>query len=127
MPQENDPYLNAVRVSLNEKKIKVRQEKLRKKEEHRKSKSFLSRNLDISNYINLPEGVQNIIIFSLIIAIPYFLGVMFIFLILAQASFDRYYDLDIHFFPLVWSMGYECLAFILLMLIFKSAMCFKKC
>ena len=127
MPHHNDPYLNAVRISFNEKKIKVRQEKIRQTEQKKESKKFLSRKIELDHYMNLPESIQNIIVFTLFIGIPYLLGIVFTFFVLAQASLDNYYDLDINSFPLTWSMGYECLAFLLLILIFKSSMCFRKC
>ena len=127
MPKLDDPYLNAVRLSLNEKKIRGRQKKLKAKKKKKHSKGFLTRNIELSHYLNLPESVQNILLFSLFIAIPYLLGILFIFLVMAEASFEKYSSLCINSFPLIWSLGYECLAFLILLIILKSALCFKKC
>jgi len=123
----HDPYLNTVRRSLDEKKMKIRKEKLKNEEEEQKAKGFFSKRVSLNHYIDLPESIQNLMLFIFFIAIPYFFGLMFIFFVLAQASVQSYKSLELNSFPLTWTIGYECLAFLLLLLIMKSALTFKQC
>jgi len=122
----HDPYLNTVRRSLDEKKLKIRKEKLQQVEEE-KAKGFFSKQIDLNHYIDLPESIQNLMLFIFFIAIPYLFGLMFIFFVLAQASLQSYKSLELNSFPLTWTIGYECLAFLLLLFIMKSAVTFKQC
>ena len=126
MNTNHDPYLNTVRRSLDEKKLKIRKEKLLQEEE-KKAKGFFSRKIDLNHYIDLPESIQNLMLFIFFIAIPYIFGLMFIFFVLAQASLQSYKSLELNSFPLTWTIGYECLAFLLLLFIMKSAVTFKQC
>ena len=125
MNTSHDPYLDTVRRSLDEKKMKIRKEKQKHEEEEVKKKGFFSRKIELEHYIDLPEGIQNLMLFSFFVAIPYFFGLMFIFFVLAQANLQSYETLDMHSFPLTWTIGYECLALLLLLLIVKSAVTFK--
>jgi hypothetical protein len=118
--------LNTVRRTLSEEKMKIRKEKL-KHEEKEAKKGFLGKKIELDHYINLPEGIQNLMLFSFFIAIPYFFGLMFIFFVLAQASITSYNSLEMDSFPLTWTIGYECLALLLLLIIMKSAFTFKQC
>jgi len=124
MTGTHDPYLNTAKRILTEKKDKVRKEKIKNIKE--KPKSFLSKNIVISDYIYLPESLQKIFLLSLFILIPYFFGTIIILILIGNGLFKENITFSFDFFMLSWTIGYETIAFILLMLIIKSAFTFRK-
>ena len=119
-----DPYRNAVRQTLQDKAIEIRKKKFMEKNNREKAKKFLQKKVYLSDFINLPEGLANSIFFGLFIAIPYLLGIIFIFIILAKASFHTYETIE-NSFAFSWVIGYEVLASLLLLMILKSSLTFK--
>ena len=124
MTGTHDPYLNTAKRILTEKKDKVRKEKIKNIKE--KPKSFLSKNIVISDYIYLPESLQKIFLLSLFILIPYLFGTIIILILIGNGLFKENITFSFDFFMLSWTIGYETIAFILLMLIIKSAFTFRK-
>ena len=119
MPTLHDPYLDTARRSLDEEKIKLRKKKIQ--DITIKPKSFFSKNIIISDYIHLPENFQSFFLISLFIFIPYLFGTLILLVILKE-----YANLNIDSFMIAWTIGYEVIAFILLLVIMKSAIYFKK-
>jgi len=119
-----DPYRNAVRQTLQEKEIEIRKKEFIEKKNRENAKRFLQKKVYLSDFINLPEGLANSIFFGLFIAIPYLLGIIFIFIILAKASFHTYETIE-NSFAFSWVIGYEVLASLLLLMILKSSLTFK--
>jgi len=119
-----DPYRNAVRQTLQDKAIEIRKKKFMEKNNREKAKKFLQKKVYLSDFINLPEGLANSIFFGLFIAIPYLLGIIFIFIILAKASFHTYETIE-KSFAFSWVIGYEVLASLLLLMILKSSLTFR--
>lgn len=124
MVQTHDPYLNTVKRSLSEQKHKIRKEKM--KEAQEESKSFLSKNIKISDYIYLPENLQNFFLLSLFILIPYSFGILILLILMGYDAIQEHTTLNFDRFMLTWTVGYESIALILLLLIMKSAFTFKK-
>jgi hypothetical protein len=85
-----DPYRNAVRQTLQDKANEKRKKLFIEKTNKDKAKKFLQKKIYLSDFINLPEGLANGIFFGLFITIPYLLGIIFIFTILAKANFYTY-------------------------------------
>ena len=119
-----DPYRNAVRQTLQDKAIEIRKKKFMEKNNREKAKKFLQKKVYLSDFINLPEGLANSIFLGLFIAIPYLLGIIFIFIILAKASFHTYETIE-NSFAFSWVIGYEVLASLLLLMILKSSLTFR--
>jgi len=117
----HDPYLNTVKRNLKDKKYKELQEKKRNKTD-----DFLKKKFEITDYINLPEGVANIIFFILFLVIPYIVGISFIFIIIAKASIDTFTSMNINEYSIYWAIGYEVIASLLLFIIIKSAISFRR-
>ena len=117
----HDPYLNTVKRNLKDKKYKELQEKKRNKTDN-----FLKKKFEITDYINLPEGVANIIFFISFLVIPYIVGITFIFIIIAKASIETFSSINIDGYPVYWSIGYEVIASLLLFIIIKSAISFRR-
>jgi len=124
--QTHDPYLNTAKRSLQNKEFRKRKQKYAQRIHHNKGESFLGQRVMLHNYFNLPEGLQNIIGLILFMFLPYTMGILFIFFIVAQASIETYKKIDMSSFLLLWTIGYEVMAFLLLSLIIKSALLFKK-
>ncbi|KIM09946.1 MAG: hypothetical protein KU29_01470 [Sulfurovum sp. FS06-10] len=123
MPKnEYDPYLNTAKRSL-----QTQQDKKRKKDfisNHQKSKSFFQKDIDLNNYINLSHRFGQLLVISLIITIPYTIGTLF-FLLISLTNYKNYQNLEVNSYLLKWTIGYEIIASILLLMIFKSAIYFK--
>jgi len=121
MPNVHDPYLDTARRSLNEVKIKSRKNKKNKKI----NKSFLSQNIILSDYIYLPKELQNLFLLTLFVIIPYIFGLCVLFIVTVK-EFNEFMKFNFDMFMLTWTVGYESLAFLILLTIVKSAFSFKK-
>jgi hypothetical protein len=120
MPNSNDPYRNTVKRTLEERECIKRRKKFIENSSNRPSKAFLDQSVE------LPESINNILGLGIFALLPYMIGVMFIFLIIAQANIETYRNTDMNSFLLAWTIGYELIAAILLLFILKSAIEFKK-
>jgi hypothetical protein len=122
-----DPYLDTVKRNLKDKQYKTLIKKQKDRENIAKApKSFFSQEINLSDYIDLSESILNTILLSAFILVPYITGILFIFLIIAKANFETFTEIKIDKYFVYWSVGYEVLAFISIMLIIKSAMSFKR-
>ncbi|SFV68104.1 hypothetical protein MNB_SV-14-1295 [hydrothermal vent metagenome] len=124
MSDQYDPYRNTVRQALQDKAIEKRRKDFIKKENEAKAKKFLQKKIYLSDFINLPEGLASGIFVGLFIAIPYFIGIIFVFIVIAKANFHIYETIG-NSFAFSWVIGYEFLAGILLLMILKSSMQFR--
>jgi hypothetical protein len=127
MTGTHDPYLNTVKRSLAEKKDKLRKNKI-KDEKNLKEEplSFLSKNIIISDYIYLPESLQKLFLLTIFVLLPYMLGIFVMFIFMGSEEFHDVTTLTFDLYMLTWTVGYETIAFILLLLIIKSALTFNK-
>jgi hypothetical protein len=126
MHTTHDPYLNTAKRSLQNKQCRKRKQQYEEKLYHRQQESFLGQKIVLHNYLNLPESLQNIVVLILFMFLPYTIGTAFTFLIVAHASIELYKQINVTSFLLLWTIGYEIMAFFLLSLIIKSALLFKK-
>jgi len=119
MKNNHDPYLTTVQRSLNERRIKTRKEQVRIKKDMEQKKGFFSQTFELRNFIDLPDGLQEIVLFGFFLVIPYVVGVLS--LILSQLDMDAFQNGGIQSFLFSWTIGYElCASFILLILIQQS-------
>ena len=119
MPETTDPYRHAIKRTLEDKHNKERREKFLKKN-NGESEAFLSQPVE------LPESVNNVLGLGIFALLPYIIGAMFIFLIIAQANIETYRNTEMNSFLLAWTIGYELIAAIILLAILKSAITFKR-
>ena len=117
-----DPYHNAVRNARLDKEQERRKREFNQKRD--KAQKFLNKKIYLTDFINLPEGLANGIFVGLFITIPYLLGIIFIFIIVAKADFHIFDKMETSF-AFSWVMGYEFLALFLLLMIFLSAIRFR--
>jgi len=119
-----DPYRNAVRQTLQDKATEKRKQSFTRKEKREKAKSFFQKKIYLRDYIDLPEGLVNIIFLGFFLLIPYTIGVLFTFTFLADLSLLTYKDMH-NSFAFLWVLGYELVASLLLLLIIKSSINFE--
>ena len=121
----HDPYLDTIKRSRQDKYLKERSRKRSKKDEPSK-RSFFKQEVRLTDYINLSEDFANILIFTLVLIIPYSVGIIFIFLIIAKSSIETFEGINISNPVIYWTIGYEIVALLILILIVKSAISFRK-
>jgi ABC-type bacteriocin/lantibiotic exporter with double-glycine peptidase domain len=125
MSDTYDPYRNAVRQTLQEKATEKRKKIfVIQNQKTEKAKKFFQKKIYLTDFIDLPEGLINIVFLTFFIIIPYFIGAIFTFIVLAEVNF-RIYESMHNPFAFLWVIGYEFLATILLLIIVKSAITFK--
>ena len=124
----HDPYLNTVKREMEDKQCRIRNQNRDKQREENKNRSFLSQKLYLTDFINLPEGTLNLVLFIAFVIIPYIAGLAFIFFLIANANFDTFENININIndYLIYWTIGYELLAFTLMLFVIKSAINFKK-
>jgi len=116
MNRLHDPYLNSVKRTFEEERIKKRKN-IKQREELKKSKSFLSQTINLDNIIYLPESIRGVILFALFIFIPYSVGVVFIILTQIDLSLNG----GLNSFLFLWTVGYEFSASFVLILLIKES------
>jgi cellulose synthase/poly-beta-1,6-N-acetylglucosamine synthase-like glycosyltransferase len=89
-------------------------------QERKKRESFSSQEIDINKYVLSPEGWESVVLTLYIIFIPYIVGVLFLFVFIAQVAFDKFLLLDMGSIFIVWAIGYEVIAITLLFIIFLA-------
>ena len=100
---------------------KVRMSTMRKRQD-----SFGSQNVDINDYILSPAGLEGLVLSLYFILIPYMIGALFLFVFIAQVRFEKFLQLDLASLFVIWAIGYEVLALIILIIIFISYLNFLK-
>lgn len=85
-----------------------------------KKESFGSQKVDMNDYILSPEGWEGLMFFIYFLSIPYLIGALFLFVFVAQGSVVNFFVLDISAFFIVWAIGYEVIASLILITIFFS-------
>ena len=87
--------------------------------------TFGSQPVNFGKFVYLPEGYEKFFIFLYVLIVPYITGLIFLFFFVAKTNVTNFTSLDLTTFFVVWAMGYEIDAAILLVLIFYSAFRFK--
>jgi len=124
MTNTHDPYLNTVKRSLNEAKIKSRKTKVKRTDVV--EKNFFSRSIILSDYIYLPESLEKFLLLNIFVFIPYIFGLLIMFIIMNEEKFQEFRIFNFDIYMLTWIIGYESIALILLILIIKSAFTFRR-
>ena len=79
-----------------------------------KAKSFASKKVDFKDYIYVPEEWEGVAYTLYILIIPYVVGSAFLFLTIARGNVDSFQMLDTSAFLIVWAIGYEIVAIVML-------------
>jgi hypothetical protein len=111
----DDPYMREAIVII---KDKANERRKSKKIKPDKPSEVLLKRRSLSDF--LPDGNEDITILTLFTLLPYITGIIFAFIVIAGGSITRLISLGkYHSFPLLWAIGYEILAFVILVWILK--------
>ncbi len=80
----------------------------------RNNDSFAQKEIDVKAYIIAPEGYEAFMFSIYFLTIPYLVGLAFLYLFVAQASFSHFLNFKISSFFVIWMIGYEVTAVIML-------------
>ena len=86
----------------------------RKSNEIRKKKHREGFGTQKVDFLHIPKEWTGLIYAIFILLIPYITGVIFLFLAIARGSYENFKLLDINAFPVVWLIGYEIVAVVML-------------
>lgn len=112
---DSNQDLHLVRVRRDMKDYKNRVQKSRKN-----NSSFGSQDVDVKDFIISPEGWEGIMFTFYFLSIPYITGIIFLFLFIARADLENFLIFDLTAFFVVWAIGYEIVASLILIVIFIS-------
>ena len=94
--------------------------KRRRKDKDYKDLDFMHQKVDLVDSILFPEGYENIMLAVYFITIPYIAGILFIFFYISKGDHTVFLSLNSeHSFLVAWMIGYEVVAVIILLWIFK--------
>ena len=82
--------------------------------------SFTSQNIEFGDYVFVINGYEGIFYTLYFLAVPYITGAIFLFFFVAGGSYDNFMLLDMNAFLIVWLIGYEIVATLILITIFIS-------
>lgn len=92
----------------------LRADKKKNSVKKRKAKGFAKQEVNFKDYLYVPEGMEFIVYTVYFIAIPYIIGAVFLFFTVAGADFANFKLLDMAAFFIVWAIGYEIVATLML-------------
>lgn len=99
---------------VEEKGVKRAPRKNDKQAQSKKPKSFGSQKVDFSNYLLVLEGYEAVFYPIYFVLIPYITGVIILFFLVAGASIDNFKLIEFNNFFVVWLIGYEVVATMML-------------
>ena len=124
MDTHHDPYLNTVKRSLDEQRMRERKKRVTLKKEKIKTESYLSKKINLDQILDLPEGLQQIVLFIFFLLVPYSTGLLFVIVTrLDTVSLQSEKINECLFF---WTIGYEFLATILLIFLIQQSFTYKR-
>lgn len=81
---------------------------------------FLSQEIDYRNFVFAPEGYEAPVFFVYLLTLPYLIGLSFLFLFVARASYEYFLEFNLSSYFVIWAIGYEVSAVLLLIIIFLA-------
>ena len=83
---------------------------------------FLNQSVDYRNFVFAPEGYEAPVFSLYFLTLPYLIGLGFLFLFVARASYEYFLDFNLTSYFVIWAIGYEVSAVLLLVIIFFAWM-----
>lgn len=81
---------------------------------------FLSQEIDYRKFVFAPEGYEGIMLFLYILILPYLVGLSFLFLFIARASYESFLAFNLSSFFVIWAIGYEVTTVLIIMIVFLA-------
>ncbi len=85
-----------------------------------KEDDFFNQSLDYRDFVFSPEGYEGIVLSLYILILPYLAGLLFLFLFVAEANYQYFLEFNLASFFIIWAIGYEVCAVLLLVGIFLA-------
>lgn len=111
--RRHQPSLIADAARENAKSYNSEKQKIRRQIEN----NFFKKSLDYRDYIFSPTGYEGPAVLIYIAAFPYLMGLLVLFFI-AEASYEHFMELNLASYLIIWAIGYEVCAILLLIIIF---------
>jgi hypothetical protein len=108
--KRNMLYYN--QLIMNERRAKSMHDK--KAKIAKKRASFASQKVDFKDYLFVPDQWEFVAYTIYVVSVPYVVGAFFLFLFVANASWENFQLLNLNAFPIVWLIGYEIVSICLL-------------
>jgi len=90
-----------------------------------RASQFFNQEVSWDESIFFPDGYEELFLLVYFIFLPYITGIVFIFTVIARFKLSLFkLIMSNHNFLLTWALGYEVLAGIVLLFIFKNAYSF---
>ncbi len=83
---------------------------------------FLNQSVDYRKFVFAPEGYEGPVFFLYLLTLPYLIGLGFLFLFVARASYEYFLEFNLTSYFVIWAIGYEVTAVLLLVIIFLAWM-----
>lgn len=90
------------------------------KTRRQKEEDFLNQALDYRDFVFSPEGYEGVVLALYIATIPYLMGLMFLFLFVAEANYEYFLEFNLASYFVIWAIGYEVCAALILITIFAA-------
>lgn len=81
---------------------------------------FFKKSLDYRDFVFSPEGYEGIVLAIYLLILPYLAGLTFLYLFVAKASYEYFLQFNLTSFAIIWAIGYEVCAVLILVGIFLS-------
>jgi hypothetical protein len=78
---------------------------------------FLNQEIDYRNFVFAPEGYEGPMMFLYILTLPYLVGLSFLFLFIARASYEYFLEFNLASYFIIWAIGYEVTAVLIIIII----------
>jgi hypothetical protein len=85
-----------------------------------KEDSFLNQSIDYRDLVFAPQGYEGVVLGLYVLMVPYLMGLVFLFLFVARASYEYFLQFNLTSFFVIWAIGYEVCAGLILMGIFLA-------
>jgi len=117
----NDPFKSSSSDTILESARRIRLEKQKRRQARTRDKlaEFMSADVQDSELGIIPEGYGGITYIVFLLFAPWIMGTLFMFFYVSGGSIDTFNSLDSNAL-LTWVIGYEILAALILLIIFKK-------
>ncbi|MBN2870062.1 MAG: hypothetical protein JXK04_03810 [Campylobacterales bacterium] len=92
----------------------------KRRERRRIEEGFFDQPVDYRAYVLSPEGYEGAMTAFYIALIPYLAGLAFLFSFIARGQFEHFITFDLTSFFIIWAIGYEVCAAMILGAIFAG-------
>ena len=120
----HDPYLATVKRSFDEQRIIERKKRLKSKQKKEVQQGYFSKKINLNQILDLPEGLQHIVLFIFFLLIPYSTGLLFA--LITRLDIVSLNSQGFNEFLFLWTIGYEFSATMLLIFLLQQSFTYRR-